>query len=85
LTNGSSHTIDLNQVVVTAMYGTPARIASPVYTAASVRDFAGTVQTGQSASAEYAFAIPAKQGRKVVVMVDLDGAHAAAEFHGAIG
>ena len=85
MTNGSPQTVDLNQVVVTAMYGTPARIAPPVYNAASVRDFTGTVQTGQSASAVYAFAIPAKQGHKVVVVVDLDGAHVPAEFVGAIG
>jgi hypothetical protein len=85
LTNGSPHAIDLNQVVVTAIYGTPARIAQPVYKAAPVRDFAGTVKTGQSASAMYAFAIPANQVRKVVVMVDVDGVHAAAKFAGAIG
>jgi hypothetical protein len=32
----------------------------------------------------YAFAIPAKQGRKVVVMVDIDGVHAFVRFAGAI-
>jgi hypothetical protein len=77
--------IDLSEVVMTAMYGTPARLAQPVYKAAPVRDCAGTVQTRQSASAMYAFAIPANQVRKVVVMVDVDGVHAAAKFAGAIG
>ena len=67
------------------MYGPPARIASPVYNAARVRDFAGTVRIGQSASAVYAFAIPAEQGLKVVVPVDVDGAHSAVEFTGSIG
>jgi hypothetical protein len=78
--------IDLSEVVMTARCTeTPARLAQPVYKAAPVRDCAGTVQTRQSASAMYAFAIPANQVRKVVVMVDVDGVHAAAKFAGAIG
>jgi hypothetical protein len=36
LTNSSPHAINLNQVVVTAMYETPARIAQPAYKATPV-------------------------------------------------
>ena len=60
-------------------------VAAPVYNAASARNFAGTVQTGQTASAVHASAMPAKKGNKVAVMVDLDDRHTVAEFRGAIG
>lgn len=83
LTNRSTRPIDVNQVVVTTMYGAPARIAAPVYEVAGVRDFAGSVQPGGSATATYAFAIPTKQAKKVVTIVDFDGVHVPAELAGA--
>jgi hypothetical protein len=83
LHNGSPRTIDLTQVVVTATYGSPARLASPVYEDASARDFSVRVQPNGSASAMYAFAIPPKQLGKVGITVDFDNMHVAAKFGGA--
>ena len=72
LTNGSAAAIDLNQVVVTATYGTPARIAAPVYDDDAV-DFSGAVPAGGTATATYLFAIPPQGTAKVTVSVDFDG------------
>lgn len=83
LTNGSAAAIDLNQVVVTASYGTPARIAAPVYDDDAV-DFSGTVPAGGTATATYLFAIPPQGTAQVAVSVDFDGDHVAAGFSGAI-
>jgi hypothetical protein len=84
VTNRSAQALDLNQVVVTTQYGSPARVASPVYEASGLDDFAGKVPPGESASATYAFAIPAGQGGRVLTRVDFDGAHHAATFEGAV-
>lgn len=84
LHNRSTKAIDLNQVVVTATYGSPARIASPVYEDPAANDFAGTVRRGGSASATYLFAIPPRGRAGVVMVVDFDGAHVAARFTGAL-
>jgi len=83
LTNGSTTAIDLNQVVVTATYGTPPRIAAPVYEAEAV-DFSGTVPAGGTATATYLFAIPPQGTARVAVAVDFDGTHVAAGFSGAV-
>jgi hypothetical protein len=80
--NGSGQAIDLNQAVVTTTYGSPARIASPVYEDPAAQDFAGTVDPGNSISATYLFAIPPNERASVVVMVDFDAVHVAAEFTG---
>lgn len=81
--NRSARAINLNQVVVTTMYGAaPARVAAPVYVDQPAEDFSGTIQPGGSASATYAFAIPAGQAGNVVTMVDFDDVHVAAEFVG---
>lgn len=85
LRNRSMHPINVNQVVVTASYGSPARIASPVYEGGAARDFAGTVQPGGSASATYVFAIPPGGGKRVVVVVDFDSTHVSARFTGTTG
>lgn len=84
LRSRSPHPIDVNQVVVTATYGSPARIASPVYEGSAARDFAGTVKRGGSASATYVFAIPPGGGTGVVVVVDFDDTHVSARFTGAM-
>lgn len=85
LANGSSKVIDLNQVVVTTTYGSPARLAAPVYEDSEAKDFAGTVKPGASATATYMFAIPTNQKASVTTMVDFDNQHFAAGFTGAAG
>lgn len=85
LTNGSSRTVDLTQVVVTTTYGTPPRFASPVYEHPDAGDFTGTVEPGGTASATYVFSIPPGQARSAVMMVDFDSVHGAAEFTGLEG
>ena len=80
ITNHSGRALNLNRVVVTMHYGSPARIASPVYNAPRARDFAGILRPGRSTSATYLFAVPAKAARNVVATVDFDGTHAPARF-----
>ena len=58
VSNGSPAAVDLNQVVVTATYGSPALVASPVYEDPRAQDFSGVAAPGGSASATYVFAIP---------------------------
>ena len=82
LTNKSAHALALNQVVVTATYGSPARVARPYYGPTS-QDFGPTVQPNGSAKAVYTFSIPTKELSKVTIAVDFDGTHAAAIFRGA--
>lgn len=82
LTNGSTSPIDLTQVVVTATYGSPPRLASPVYEGAAAADFTGTVAPGATASATYLFAIPPGQARSAVMTVDFADSYAAATFTG---
>ena len=84
LDNRSAQPIDLNQVVVTATYGAPARIASPVYDDTSAQDFSGTVDAGGSSTATYLFAIPNEKKSNVVVTVDFDDTHLAATFSGGL-
>jgi hypothetical protein len=83
LHNGSTRTIDLTQVVVTATYGSPARVAPAVYEDPAAQDFRTRVRPGGSASATYVFAIPPDQSGKVGITVDFDGVHVAAKFAGA--
>lgn len=84
VTNGSAKSIDLSQVVVTSQYGSPARLAAPVYENASVTDFSGPLQPGSAATAVYAFAIPTGDTKRVETIVDLDSEHAPAHFSGAV-
>ncbi len=84
LENQSAQPIDLTQVVVTATYGTPARIASPVYGNSDAKDFSGTVNSGGTSSATYLFAVPVDQRGVVVLTVDFDANHVAATFTGAV-
>jgi hypothetical protein len=82
LSNGSDSSIDLNQVVPTAVYGSPARVSSPVYLS-DEQDFRGVVKPGHNAKAVYRFSIPKASLGEVTFLVDFDGTHAAATFHGA--
>lgn len=81
LDNGSDRTLDLTSVVVTTVYGSPARVSSPVYGTGD-KDFGSDVKPGRSASAVYSFMISSAQGSRVTVNVDFDGRHTAAVFSG---
>lgn len=81
LHNGSAKTLDLDQVVVTTVYGSPARISSPVYVAKS-QDFSGNIKAGKDAKAVYSFMSSTTHAAKVTVHVDFDGRHTAAVFTG---
>lgn len=81
LSNASSRTLDLDQVVVTTVHGSPARISSPVYLSSS-RDFSGKVGPGKKAEAAYSFMTSVAQADEVAVHVDFDGRHTAAVFAG---
>lgn len=79
--NGSNRVIDLNQVVVSAAFGSPARSASPTYVDGT-RDFAGDVRPGRTVTARYGFSIPTAELSHVTLHVDFDAIHAAAQFSG---
>ncbi|TWE11815.1 hypothetical protein [Rudaeicoccus suwonensis] len=82
-TNGSKSTINLEQVVVQMTYGSPARIASPVYNTSAV-DFSGSVRPGASQTATYVFSIPSAGLKHNTMTVDFDGTYAAADFTGSV-
>lgn len=82
--NGSSAPIDLGTSVLTMLdaNGTP---VAPVYAAeAKVSDFSGTVAPGASATATYAFAIPADARGQITLVIDFDGTHTSAVFRGGL-
>jgi hypothetical protein len=81
LRNGSSRPLRLDSVVVTAVYGRPGRVASPIYLDRS-QDFAGTARPGATAKAVYTFAISVPRSDHVTIHVDFDAVHAAAVFAG---
>ncbi len=83
--NHSRAVVDLNQVVVTTTYGSPARIAAPVYEDPAAQDFSGAVAPGSQASANYYFAVPAQDRADVTTTVDIDAGHGAAVFRGSVG
>lgn len=82
VTNKSTRSITLNQVVVSAAYGSPARLASAVYEDPAAKDFAGSVKPGASATATYVFSISRASLSSVVCTVDFDSVHVAARFRG---
>jgi hypothetical protein len=83
IVNGTKQSLDLSRVVVTMTYGTPKRVASPVYEVGAV-DFAGILAAGASANATYMYSIPTGSLSNVTMAVDFDGGHAAATFTGAV-
>jgi hypothetical protein len=82
--NASEQAIDMNQVVVTAIYGPDRRLARPIYDE-GVQDFSGSVEPGESVQTSYAFSIPDDAFADVVLIIDFDGLHAAATFEGDLG
>jgi hypothetical protein len=81
LVNGSTTTLDLDHVVLTTLYGRPARIARPVYTDGT-QDLTGLVKPGGRATATYAFSVPTSDLTHVTVHIDFDSRHAAGVFSG---
>lgn len=79
--NNSGRTINLDQVVPTATFGKPARIARPVYDQ-KTQDFGTAVKPGATERATYAFSIPVSELSDVTIYMDFDGRHVAAQFHG---
>jgi hypothetical protein len=79
--NGSSKSVDLTEVVPTAVFGSPARIARPVDDT-HTRDFGVKVAAGKTATAAYAFSIPVDQLSHVTIYLDFDGHHYPATFKG---
>lgn len=82
--NGSATPVDLNEVVVTATYGSPALVASPVYEDPGAQDFSGIAVPGGSLSATYAFAVPPRDRGSAGLQVDFDSAHDPAVFGGGL-
>ena len=81
--NGTAKPIDAQQVVLTSTYGTRGLVAERVYAPdARAADFGGQLAPGATATARYAFAIPAKQLGDVRLVVDFDGTHTSAQFDG---
>ncbi|MGY1662949.1 hypothetical protein ACI78Q_17135 [Geodermatophilus sp. SYSU D00705] len=83
LTNGSGAPLDVNAVVVQAVYAAGASQAAPLYDRDTV-DFTGVLEPGAGATAIYSFAIPADQLGDVALSVDVDGHRFPAVFSGAV-
>lgn len=83
LRNGTKQPIDAQQVVVTSTYGSRGLVAERVYANdTGAADFGGVIAPGKSATARYAFAVPAKEQGDVRLVVDFDGTHTSAQFDG---
>ena len=81
MSNHGSAGVNLNRVVVTAVYGPDHRRARPVYDEHS-RDFGGELRAGRSTTATYSFSVPRRDLDHVTMVVDFDGRHTAATFRG---
>jgi hypothetical protein len=79
--NATTKPLDLTQVVVSAVYGSPPQQASPEY-GNGIQDFATSVPAGHSASAQYQFSIPTADLGHTTIGVDFDGSHTVAVFAG---
>jgi len=83
MTNHTKKAINLDQVVVQMDYGSPSRIAPPVYNNAAL-DFSGILKPGDSRTATYIFSVPTSQLSDVTMTVDMDSIHVAAMFTGSV-
>jgi hypothetical protein len=81
LSNHTSAAINLDQVVVSVVYGSPAAHAVPV-DGPTTADFSGTVAPGKQANAVYAFSIPTANLGDTTMGIDFDGKHTVAVFTG---
>lgn len=82
LKNGSAHAIDLGTVVPTLLDKSGASLPKVYAEEAKVGDFFGTLAPGKSATAVYAFAVPASSRADVTLVVDFDALHSSAVFRG---
>ena len=83
LSNGSDAPLDVNGVVVQAVYGSAGVQAGPLYDDRTV-DFGGTLAPGETAQAVYSFAVPADRTGDVTLSVDVDGYRFPAIFTGSV-
>jgi len=81
MTNRSGRAVNLDQVVVTLVYGSERRTSRPVYDERA-RDFNGVLRPGRSAAATYLFSVPRDELDDVTMFVDFDGRHTVARFRG---
>lgn len=81
MSNRSGRSVNLDQVVVTLVYGRERRTSRPVYDDRA-RDFNGVLRPGRSATATYLFSVPRPQLDDVTMFVDFDGHHTVGRFRG---
>lgn len=81
MTNRTGRVVNLDQVVVTLVYGSERRTSRPVYDDRA-RDFNGVLRPGGSATATYLFSVPPDELGDVTMFVDFDGRHTVARFRG---
>jgi hypothetical protein len=81
MSNRSGRSVNLDQVVVTLVYGSQRRTSRPVYDDRA-RDFNGVLRPGRSATATYLFSVPRPQLDEVTMFVDFDGQHTVGRFRG---
>lgn len=85
IANDSADAIDLGTSVLTLLDESGATAVRVYAAEAEAVDFAGTLAAGETASAAYAFAIPADARDEVTLVVDFDGDHSSAVFRGSLG
>lgn len=85
IANDSADAIDLGTSVLTLIDESGATAVRVYAAEANAIDFAGTLAAGETASAAYAFAIPADARDEVTLVVDFDGDHSSAVFRGPLG
>ncbi len=83
LANGTSTSIPLDSVAVTATYGSAATPASPSDGSPSA-PFTGTVAARQTASGTYVFTIPVDQRGNVTVSMSYTANQPTVLFHGSV-
>lgn len=82
LKNGSSEAIDLGTVVPTLLDAAGGALPKVYAAEADVIDFSGILAPGKTATAVYAFAVPASARDSVTLVVDFDDIHTSAVFRG---
>lgn len=81
IANDSKRTLNLNQVVITVTIDNGKTRAQPIYLD-NTNDFSGTTGPRASATTNYGFTIPTANLADITLIVDFDGQHTPAVFHG---
>jgi len=82
ISNKSAKAVNLDTTVITVLDKNNKPVA-PVYAEeAKAQDFSGTLKSGKTTNARYAFAVPKSSRSGVTVVVDFDGVHTSAVFRG---